>query len=331
MILHRVTCLVGLFAVGPACATRVGNPPKPSPAAITVPSLGEIVPSTSKPTETPSGGFAGAADFLKSLSSSAPRHREVLLGVNAIGRQVDAMGLELDVPLTTEVGGVEVKAIVRSASADATVRNAVLCTGGKPFYTASWKDGGGDVTGAVDLSVDPLQAFPEISEQDRLFVAGFAFAKTELLSELDMTFDGAPSVNDPFVGELGRVTERARYRVKSEAGAKVVYQGTQLWYDDVAPSEALPQVTVAGTIASDGSYEDAFHHTEAQLICPDPLDRSNVESPGWCIGYVGSADGETGEFTTAAAAQVLWDGIKDDGLIDPQTTVVPVLDATCPE
>lgn len=325
-----VTAVLALAVVvlDSRCATRVGNPPKP--AAINVPLISELVPPTTTPTGAPGNGFPGDAAFVGALAASAPRQRAVLSGMNEIGKRLGALELEIDVAKTTTVDGVDVKVIVRSDAEKEDVRHAVACAAGKAFYAATWTEGESGVSGTVDMRSDPLHVFATVAEADRQFVAGLAFSPTAERQEVDLTIDGAPTANDPFVGTASRLLERGRFRSRA-ADTKIVYQGTQLWYETTATDGAVPQVTLAGLLGTDGAYQYAIHHVEAKLLCPSPLDRAQPDAPGWCAGYTQAAGAASGEFTDAATAQTLWDGIKADGLIDPATTHVPTVAGECPE
>jgi hypothetical protein len=328
MMLWRPLAL--LLLLGPACATRVGNPGKPG--AVTVPLVEQIVPATAAPADDADGEFAGADDFVSTLASSSPRHREIIAGLNATSEMVNDMELVLDEAKTVMVGDLEVKAIVRGGEGEEAegTRHVVLCTAGKAFFAARWVDGASDVAGVADLASDPLGAFAAIAEKDRRFLASWSYAKTEARAELDMTLDGAPAENDPFVGELARVLDRSRFR--REAGADAVsLQELQLWYDEALPSDLTPQVAVAGIIAADGAYEYAAHHVEAKLICAEPLDREKPEKPGWCFAYEASADGKTAAFKDGEVAQTVWAKVPSKDLIDPRTSAAPRFSDECPE
>lgn len=94
---------LGILVTG--CVTRVGNPPKPTPAAVTVPSFAELVPETPGTLDPGDGGFSGSADFLKSLGTASPNHREVLAGLNAIGAYLGELEVEVDEARTEAVEG----------------------------------------------------------------------------------------------------------------------------------------------------------------------------------------------------------------------------------
>lgn len=324
----RSIFLIALLSQAPGCATRVGNPPKPNPASVAVPAIPELISRGSGPTSDPVGGFAGSADFLKSLGAASPSHRDVLLGFNAVGSYLDGLGLELDQPRTEIVNGVELKIIVKGDADDAAARQAVACAAGKAFYVATWRDGLPDVHAKIDLRSDEFGKFGALAAADRQFSASMSYTRTTDRHEVDAVFSGVPVANDPFVGDLAHLVERSRYRSTATADA-VDYQTLQVWSEGEPAVGATPQVTVAGRLVGD-TDEYAIHHTEAKLVCPSPLDRDNVAAPGWCLGFKQDAEGK-GEFTSAAAAQAIWDVVKDQGLIDPATTASPVLDASCPQ
>lgn len=324
----RGILLVALLAQSPGCATRVGNPPKPNPASVSVPAIPELINQTAAPAGDAEGGFAGSADFLKSLGAASPSHREVLLGFNAVGGYLAGLSLELDVPRTEIVGGVELKIVVKGDANDTAARQAIACAAGKAFYVATWRDGLPDVHSKIDLRNDEFGKFAALAAVDRQFTVSMSYTKSAERNEVDAVFSGVPVANDPFVGELAHLVERARYRSTAVADA-VDYQTLQVWSEAEPAAGATPQVSVAGRL-SGGADEYAIHHTEAKLVCPSPLDRANVQTPGWCVGFKQDAEGK-GAFTAAETAQALWDQIKDQGLIDPATTTVPLLDATCPE
>lgn len=318
---------VAIACVGSACATRVGNPPKPPSASANVPIIGDLIPEAAA-SEVSEGGFAGSADFLKSLSAASPNHRDVLTGVNALGAYLAGLPLEIDVPYAEVVDGNELKIVVRGDAADAAVRRAVMCVAGKPFYQSSWREGSSDVAVEADLRRDYLGAFSGLAEEGRQFSVGMNYVQTDERRELDATMAGVPVNKDPFVGDFSSVVERTRYRVNG-ADPAVVFQTLQTWYEGSVSPSSIPQVTVAGRLVG-GSNEYAIHHTEAKLVCSKPFDRASVAAPGWCVGFAAGSDGK-GDFTTPEAAQLLWEELQSDGLIDPASTLVPRLAEVCPE
>jgi hypothetical protein len=201
-------------------------------------------------------------------------------------------------------------------------RAAVICLGGAPVIHVKYDEAGTRVRYTRDFGVRA-----DLTESGNAFVARVVYDASGDTATLDVLASGKPFLKPRVVTDGDYLVDHVR--VTEDSGGGVTVSGVEDWRAAAdTPPAAIGDAYLVGRldVAGDGEFV-GYRKFEANA-CPEELDETAEDAPGWCLGRTVGASAGFSDDERAAA----WERLQDIGITSASTLELVTMDSdlACP-